>query len=66
MTGIVMIDISPEDEDRKGRVRIESEVWGALADGDGGIAAGQRVKVLAMKGTRVVVTPVVVEGNSSG
>ena len=66
MTGIVTIDISPDDEDRKGRVRIESEVWGALADGDGGIAAGQRVKVLAMKGTRVVVTPVVVEGNSSG
>jgi membrane protein implicated in regulation of membrane protease activity len=67
MTGIVTIAISPDDEDRKGRVRIESEVWGALADGDGGIPAGQRVTVLAMKGTRVVVTPVVVEGgNNSG
>jgi membrane protein implicated in regulation of membrane protease activity len=62
MTGIVTIEISPDDEDRKGRVRIESEVWGALAEGDGGIPAGQRVTVLAMKGTRVVVAPVVVEG----
>ena len=64
LTGIVTTEISPDDEDRRGRVRIEGEVWGALADGDGGIAAGQRVRVLAMKGTRVVVAPVVVEDNS--
>ena len=61
MTGIVTSEISPDDEDRKGRVRIEGEVWGALADGDGGIAAGQRVTVVAMKGTRAVVVPVVAE-----
>ena len=64
MTGIVTTEISPDDEDRKGRVRIEGEVWGALADGDGGIAAGQRVRVLAMQGTRVVVAPVVADDNS--
>ena len=42
-------------------MRIEGEVWGALADGDGGIAIGQRVKVLAMQGTRVVVAPFVAD-----
>jgi membrane protein implicated in regulation of membrane protease activity len=62
MIGIVTTEISPDDENRKGRVRIEGEVWGALADGDGGIPAGQRVTVLAMKGTRVVVAPIVAEG----
>jgi membrane protein implicated in regulation of membrane protease activity len=65
MTGIVTADISPDDEDRKGRVRIEGEVWGALADGDGGIAAGQRVTVVAMKGTRAVVAPVVAGTSTS-
>ena len=62
LTGIVTTEISPDDHDRKGRVRVEGEVWGALADGDGGIATGQRVKVLAMKGTRVVVAPVIAQG----
>jgi membrane protein implicated in regulation of membrane protease activity len=66
LTGIVTTEISPDDEDRKGRVRVEGEVWGALADGDGGIPVGQRVTVLAMKGTRVVVAPVVADSNNSG
>ena len=64
MTGIVTADISHDDEDRKGRVKIEGELWGALADGDDGIPAGQRVMVLAMKGTRVVVAPVALNGLS--
>ncbi len=65
LTGIVTTDIAPDDTDRKGRVTIEGEVWGALADGDDGIEAGRRVTVLAMKGTRVVVTPVIA-GEPSG
>ena len=57
LTGIVTAEISPNDTDRRGRVSVAGETWGALADGDGGIAAGAKVKVLAVKGTRVVVTP---------
>lgn len=58
LTGIVTTEIAPDDTDRKGRVTVTGEVWGALADGDSGIPVGTRVRVLAMKGTRVVVTPV--------
>jgi len=63
MTGIVTTEISPDDHDRRGRVRIEGETWNALADGDGGIAEGQRVKVLGVQGTRVVVAPIVADDN---
>jgi membrane protein implicated in regulation of membrane protease activity len=58
LMGIVTSEISPDDTDRKGRVSIAGETWGALAEGDGGISAGSKVKVLAVKGTRVVVAQV--------
>lgn len=58
LVGIVTAEIAPDDTDRKGRVAIAGEVWGALADGDDGIPAGAKVTVLSMKGTRVIVAPV--------
>ena len=58
LTGIVTAEISPDDTDRRGRVTVEGEVWGALAHGDGGIEVGRRVRVVEMRGTRVVVAPV--------
>jgi membrane protein implicated in regulation of membrane protease activity len=58
LIGFVTAEIAPDDTDRRGRVSIAGETWGALADGDSGIALGQKVRVLAMQGTRVVVTPV--------
>ena len=58
LMGIVTSEISPDDTDRKGRVSIAGETWGALAEGDGGISAGSKVKVLEVKGTRVVVARV--------
>lgn len=57
LTAIVTTPILPDDTDRKGRVTIDGEVWGAVTDGDYTIASGARVRVLAMKGTRVVVAP---------
>ncbi len=55
LTGIVTAAIDPDDTDRRGRVTLLGEVWGALAAGDDGIPAGAKVKVLSMQGTRVVV-----------
>ena len=34
LTGIVTVDIDPDDMDRRGRVKVESEVWNALTHDD--------------------------------
>lgn len=57
LTAIVTAPILPDDTSRSGRVTIDGEVWGALTDGDYELDSGARVRVLAMKGTRVIVTP---------
>jgi membrane protein implicated in regulation of membrane protease activity len=57
LTAIVTSPIIPEDTSRAGRVSIDGEVWGAVTDGTYRIDSGARVRVLAMKGTRVVVAP---------
>lgn len=57
LTGIVTASIDPDDTDRKGRVTIAGEVWGALAGGTGGIPSGSKVIVTSVQGTRVVVEP---------
>jgi membrane protein implicated in regulation of membrane protease activity len=57
LIGTVTSPITPDDIDRKGRITVEGEVWGALVDGQESIPAGARVRVVAMKGTRVVVVP---------
>lgn len=57
LTGIVTIGIDPDDTDRKGRVTVAGEVWGALAAGDTGIPAGTKVTVQSVQGTRIVVQP---------
>jgi membrane protein implicated in regulation of membrane protease activity len=56
LTGYVTVDIAADDSDRRGRVEVGSEIWGALAAGEGSISAGTRVRVTEMRGTRVVVT----------
>lgn len=57
LTGIVVAAIQVDDVDRRGRVRIHSEEWGAISDADVVIEAGAKVRVLEMRGTRVVVEP---------
>jgi membrane protein implicated in regulation of membrane protease activity len=57
LTAIVTVPIEPDDTDRKGRVNIDGEVWGAVADVGHVIANGSHVRVASMKGTRVVVEP---------
>jgi membrane protein implicated in regulation of membrane protease activity len=58
MTGVVTVEISPDDTDRRGRVALSGEVWGAISDTDRTLPAGLRVRVAAMRGTRVVVEPI--------
>ncbi len=63
-TGIVTIDISPDDTDRRGRVSVDGEVWGAITDSAVSIRSGARVRIASMRGTRIVVEPV--EPNEQG
>lgn len=58
LTGIVVAAIQVDDVDRRGRVRIHSEEWGAISDVDAVIDAGAKVRVREVRGTRVVVEPV--------
>jgi len=64
-TGIVTVEIAPDDTDRRGRVSVDGEVWGALTDTDVPIPSGARVRIAAMKGTRVVVEPIGTTGQGA-
>jgi membrane protein implicated in regulation of membrane protease activity len=61
LTAIVTTPIEPDDTTRAGRVSVDGEVWGAVTDGAYRLAKGAKVRVLAMKGTRVVVAPLAPE-----
>lgn len=65
LNAIVTAPIEPDDTTRRGRVSIDGEVWGAVTDGSYKIDEGAWVKVLAMKGTRVVVAPVAPDNRST-
>jgi membrane protein implicated in regulation of membrane protease activity len=56
LTGIITVPVDPDDTDRKGRVMIDGEVWGVV-DAAAAYPIGSKVKVVAMKGTRVVIAP---------
>lgn len=65
LTAIVTTSIDPADTTRAGRVSVDGEVWGAVTDGAYRLAEGAKVRVLAMKGTRVVVAPLAPDANSN-
>jgi membrane protein implicated in regulation of membrane protease activity len=52
LPGIVTIKIDPDDPNRRGRVTIDGEVWGALSE-TGVMPVGAKVRVTEMHGTRV-------------
>jgi membrane protein implicated in regulation of membrane protease activity len=56
LTATVTMNVDPDDTDRSGRVAIDGEVWG-VAETDHAFEVGSKVRVVAMKGTRVVVAP---------
>jgi membrane-bound ClpP family serine protease len=58
LSGIVTRTIDPDDTDRKGRVSVDGEVWGAITRSDDIVQQGVRVKIVEVLGTRVVVEPI--------
>lgn len=57
LTAIVTTPIDPTDTERRGRIKVEGEVWGVV-DPNRPFTAGEQVRITAMKGTRVVVEPI--------
>ncbi len=66
LLGIVTAPIYADDVDRRGRVSLAGETWGAISDVDGIIAEGTRVTVVSVLGTRVVVEPVLPSTPAAG
>lgn len=56
-TGVVTVDVDPDDTQRRGRVSVHGEVWGALSRDGAHLPVGSRVRIAEMQGTRVVVEP---------
>lgn len=65
LTAIVTAPVIPDDTGRGGRVSIDGEVWG-VAESDHEFPVGSKVRVVAMKGTRVVVTSFAAETATGG
>lgn len=59
MTAIVTAEIDPNDTDRRGRVKVLGEQWGALTEDERVLPTGSKVRVVSMNGTRVMVEAVV-------
>ena len=57
LTGIVTAAIHPEDTSRRGRISVQGEVWGVV-DPTRAYEPGEKVRIMGMKGTRVIVEPV--------
>lgn len=65
LTGIVTVPIVPDDTARGGRVTVDGEVWGAVTENPSRFDVGTKVRILAMKGTRVVVDAVTSDSASN-
>ncbi len=57
LTGIVTTPIDPDDTDRRGRVTVHGEVWGATSQNEIALPEGAKVRIVSVHGTRVLVEP---------
>jgi len=57
LMAIVTATIDPDDTERRGRVSVSGEVWGALSEHNNSLAKGSKVRVTSVNGTRVMVEP---------
>ena len=64
LTAIVTAPVVPDDTGRKGRVTVDGEIWGVV-DAEQELPIGTKVRVVAMKGTRVVVSPIEAESHTA-
>lgn len=55
LDGIVTTSIDPDDTERRGRVTLHGEVWGATSHSGRPLTVGTHVRVVSVNGTRVVV-----------
>lgn len=53
--GIVTVAVEPADTNRRGRIVVEGEVWGALSNEEEPLPVGTRVRIASVIGTRVLV-----------
>lgn len=65
MRAIVLATIDPDDTNRRGRVKVEGEVWSALTHGSVEILDGTRVLITEVQGTRVIVEAITPSGPSA-
>lgn len=58
LTGTVTTEIVTGDAQRRGRVTVHGEVWGASTHDDRSIPLGAKIRVIAMQGSRLIVEPI--------
>ena len=64
LTGIVTTSIDPDDTERRGRVTVHGEVWGATSQDGIPLGEGAKVRITQVTGTRVMVEPLAADGQS--
>lgn len=62
MVGVVTVPVLPDDIERRGRVSVDGEVWGALSGTEVQLGEGTKVRIESIQGTRVVVDKIETEG----
>ena len=63
MVGVITVAITPDDVERRGRVSVAGETWGATSSDDTSLSVGTRVRIASLEGTRVVVEPIEDDGS---
>jgi len=66
MIGVITVAVTPDDVERRGRISVAGEVWGATSDQQVPISVGTRVRIKSLEGTRVVVEPIEEEAADPG
>lgn len=55
LTGIVTAAIDPDDSDRRGRITVHGEIWGATSATGTPLALGTHIRIIEVSGTRAIV-----------